>query len=100
MRVFASGHFVNTRGKKIPSLFTCDIIDPNTEIMVDGNKFFWKEILAAELKDWTITWEKDTPEQIERKKIFDRFWIMVGQKYCADNGYEYIEKNDNIKEGD
>jgi hypothetical protein len=78
MRVFAGGHFVNTRSKKIPSLFTCDIIDPNTKIMVDGKMFFWKEILAAELKDWTITFEKDKEEQIDRKKIFDKFWIMVG----------------------
>ena len=46
--------------------------------MVDGKMFFWHEILGAELKDWTITYEKDSNEQIERKKIFDRFWIMVG----------------------
>jgi hypothetical protein len=60
MRVFAGGHFVNTRGKKIPSLFTCDIIDPLTNIMVDGKMFLWREILSAELKDWSITYEKDT----------------------------------------
>ena len=27
--------------------------------MVDGKMFFWHEILSAELKDWTITYEKD-----------------------------------------
>ena len=29
--------------------------------MVDDKMFFWHEILSAELKDWTITYEKDTP---------------------------------------
>lgn len=62
MRVFSGGHFINTRGKSIPSLFTCDIIDPQTKIMVDGKMFFWHEILSAELKDWTITYDKDSVE--------------------------------------
>jgi hypothetical protein len=30
--------------------------------MVDGKMFFWHEILSAELKDWTITYEKDKVE--------------------------------------
>ena len=28
------------------------------------------------------------------------FWLFVGKQYCVDNGYEYIEKNDNINEVD
>jgi hypothetical protein len=61
MRIFAGGHFINLRNKKIPSLFTCDIIDPNTKIMLNGKTFFWREKLSAELKDWTIKYDKDSP---------------------------------------
>ena len=61
MRIFAGGHFINSRQKKMPSLFTCDMIEPNAVIVVNDKPFKWKEILKAELKDFIVTYEKDTP---------------------------------------
>ena len=47
MRIFAGGHFLDENKKKIPSTFTCDIIDHHTEILINDNKFFWKDILST-----------------------------------------------------
>ena len=49
MRIFAGGHFLDEyyNNQKIPELFTCNIIDPYTEIQIDDNKFIWKDILAT-----------------------------------------------------
>jgi hypothetical protein len=47
MRIFAGGHFLNEDNKKIPSLFTCDIIDPYTKISIDEKFFLWKDVLNA-----------------------------------------------------
>ena len=56
MRIFAGGHFIDEENKTIPSLFTCDIIDPNTKISVNENYFLWKDILNTQLKDWEINY--------------------------------------------
>ena len=98
MRIFAGGHFVNEDNKKIPSLFTCDIIDPYTKISINENFFLWKDVLNTQLKDWEIDYERDTPAQIERKRVFDRFWGMVGEKFCLKNGYIWKKKVDNVQE--
>jgi hypothetical protein len=60
MRVFADGHFIKGI-KKYPSLRTCDIIEENADILLNGKQFKWKEIKAAEIKNWNITDEKNTP---------------------------------------
>jgi hypothetical protein len=45
MRVFRGGHFQGKTGKNFPSLMTCDMIDPNTPIFIDGTKNSWRTIL-------------------------------------------------------
>jgi len=47
MRVFAGGYFTNKKQLKLPSLRTCDMIDPENYIIIDGNKFKWKEIMMT-----------------------------------------------------
>ena len=44
MRVFAGGYFLNEDKQKLPSTFTCDIIGDHTDILINDNKFNWKEI--------------------------------------------------------
>ena len=43
MRVFADGHYIKGK-KKYPSLRTCDIIEENADILLNGKQFKWKEI--------------------------------------------------------
>ena len=39
-----------------PSLATCDTIKSNKIIMVNDNKFSWKEILDAQMSSWEVNY--------------------------------------------
>ncbi len=52
MRVFAGGYYIKKhQGKdvKVPSLHTCDIIDPKSKVIINGKPFIWREILKTQL---------------------------------------------------
>ena len=52
MRIFAGGHFNSDQGEIYPSLRTCDMIHPDSVVVIDGNKNTWKDILVNQLKEW------------------------------------------------
>lgn len=41
MRVFKDGYFSNDKGEKFPSLKTCDMIKPDSKIIIDDIKHTW-----------------------------------------------------------
>ena len=63
MRVFAGGHYIKKhQGKdvKVPSLHTCDIIDPKSKVIINGVPFIWNEVLKTQLQDWEIIYNSNS----------------------------------------
>lgn len=58
MRVFAGGCFQNKDGLIFPSLGTCDTIKSNKVIMINDNKFTWKEILDTQMSSWEVNYQE------------------------------------------
>lgn len=102
MRVFRGGHFQGKTGKNFPSLMTCDMIDPNTPIFIDGTKNSWRTILNTQLSDWVVNYKKDDLKKekslLVKMEAFDKFWEHIGRDYCQRNNYNYIKKMKDMEE--
>ena len=80
------------KGKEVPSLVMCDLIESGREIEINGVQETWEKIVGQETK-WNIPTGLPFEEHEARLKMYSSFWKVHGDQFCQKYKVENVEEN-------
>ena len=92
-RIFAGGYLERKNGIKIASKITCNLVDPQREVLIDGEKKKMTDLMYfSGEKRWDIKFEKSFNRYQEQLKSYQTLWDIHGKRICQ----KFAVSNDNL----
>ena len=82
-RIFAGAYVQKNDRTKIASKITCDLVDQQREVMINGVPRKWQEVLEISgQNDWNIVSGKQMSEFKSQLDAYEAVWRIHGKRIC------------------